>query len=186
MNARREVHEDDDLSPQQLDEIYGDQAESAVDWERMHEGEPVADDEQLDTDLIDKQCRGTWTEALTLTVSSDNVRGGFDTGSGLRCERTSGEGRPAPGCSTSPGSHSKYLCDVGEERVEPRAVAILDGRRVREELDLVNLTQRQFATRLGLRESTISAAIRGKPLATETIYRIVLGLSLTKPASVRS
>ena len=65
--------------------------------------------------------------------------------------------------------------------MEPRAVAVLDGRRVREELDLVNLTQRQFAARLGLRESTISAAIRGKPLATETIYRIVLGLSLAKP-----
>jgi hypothetical protein len=54
MNARREVHEDD-LTAEQLDEVYGDQAEGAVEQERHEDGEPVADDEQLDTDLIDKQ-----------------------------------------------------------------------------------------------------------------------------------
>jgi transcriptional regulator with XRE-family HTH domain len=65
--------------------------------------------------------------------------------------------------------------------LEPRAVAILDGRRVRAELDRLNLTQRQFAARLGLREATISEALHDKPLATETIYRIALGLSLAEP-----
>lgn len=51
MNAERDVHADD-LTPQQLEEIYVDQTETAVEQE---DGEPVADDEQLDTDLIDKQ-----------------------------------------------------------------------------------------------------------------------------------
>jgi hypothetical protein len=53
MNAEREVHEDD-LTAEPLEEIYGNQAEGDVEQERQ-DGEPVADDERLDTDLIDRQ-----------------------------------------------------------------------------------------------------------------------------------
>jgi len=65
--------------------------------------------------------------------------------------------------------------------MEPRAVAILDSRRIRAELDRLGLTQVEFARRIGLRQSTISQALHDKPLATETVYRIALGLSLVEP-----
>ncbi len=61
MNAEREVHEDD-LSPEQLDEMYGHHAnevgvrrESFRDEDRRLGRVPVRDDEELDTALIDLQ-----------------------------------------------------------------------------------------------------------------------------------
>jgi hypothetical protein len=48
-----------DLTPQQLEEIYGDQTsaegEDLAAQDRRLKRVPVADDEKLDTDLIDKQ-----------------------------------------------------------------------------------------------------------------------------------
>ncbi len=50
---------DDDLTAQQLDEIYADetldQGEGLAAQDRRHNRLPVDEDEQLDTDLIDKQ-----------------------------------------------------------------------------------------------------------------------------------
>jgi transcriptional regulator with XRE-family HTH domain len=63
-----------------------------------------------------------------------------------------------------------------------RSVAILDGARVREELDRLNLTQREFAARVDLREATVSRAINGFPVDAETVFVIARGLGLSEPA----
>jgi plasmid maintenance system antidote protein VapI len=60
----------------------------------------------------------------------------------------------------------------------PRGAPILDGNRVREELDRLNLTQREFAQRIGIDEARLSNAIAGQPLSSTTIFRIALGLEL--------
>ncbi len=65
--------------------------------------------------------------------------------------------------------------------MEPRAVAILDGGRVREELKRVGLTQRELAKKMGVRDATVSDAMRGHPCSPDTIFRISLGLSLAEP-----
>ncbi len=61
-----------------------------------------------------------------------------------------------------------------------RAVAILSGALLRQELHRRHLTQRAFAAHVGLRQATISAAVRGRPLSPELIYRIALGLGLAE------
>jgi hypothetical protein len=55
-------------------------------------------------------------------------------------------------------------------------ITVLDGVRVLAELRRHGLTQRAFADRFHLRESAVSRAVRGRPLGSEVVYRIVLGL----------
>jgi plasmid maintenance system antidote protein VapI len=65
--------------------------------------------------------------------------------------------------------------------MEPRGISILDAKGVRTELKRVGLNQRQLAERVGMREATVSDAIRGKPCAPDTIFRLALGLSIAEP-----
>ena len=65
--------------------------------------------------------------------------------------------------------------------MESRGVSILDGERVREELKRVGLTQRGLAQLMGVRDATISDAIRGHRCSPDIIFRIALGLSIAEP-----
>ncbi len=57
-------------------------------------------------------------------------------------------------------------------------ISILSGALIRRELARRRLTQRQLAADLGLREATISNAIRGHPMSAAVIYKIALGLTM--------
>lgn len=58
----------------------------------------------------------------------------------------------------------------------PRAVAILNGRRIRSELDRLKITQRKFAQLTGLRPNTITDAVNDKALLPATIFEIARGI----------
>ena len=64
---------------------------------------------------------------------------------------------------------------------DARAIAIQDGARIRDELERVGKTQRRFARDIGVREATISDAIRGKPISPDMLFRIALGIALAGP-----
>jgi len=57
-------------------------------------------------------------------------------------------------------------------------ITILSGALLRRELSRRRLTQRQLAAHLGLREATVSNAIRGHPMSPDVIYKLALGLTM--------
>jgi len=63
------------------------------------------------------------------------------------------------------------------------AAILLDGKRVRRELDRLRLTQAQFAHQFHLREAVVSRAVRGHPLSAEVIYSIARGLEIARGRS---
>ena len=56
--------------------------------------------------------------------------------------------------------------------------ATLDGNRLRDQLDELGLTQREFAQRIGIDEARVSNAISGQPLSATLIFQIARGLEL--------
>ena len=65
---------------------------------------------------------------------------------------------------------------------EARAVALLDGRRVREELHRVGLkSQIELAAAVGVRREEISRALNGVPISPDLMFRIAITLALREP-----
>jgi hypothetical protein len=60
------------------------------------------------------------------------------------------------------------------------AVAVLDGNRVRAELDGLGVTQTTLAKFVRIPKADVSRALSGHPLAPETVYRICLGIDQMK------
>ena len=56
--------------------------------------------------------------------------------------------------------------------------ATLDGNRLRDQLDELGLTQREFAQRIGVDEARVSNAISGQPLPATLLFQIARGLEL--------
>ena len=65
----------------------------------------------------------------------------------------------------------------------PTAVAILDGGRIVDELRRRGLTQSSFSRLTNIRLATVNHAISGHPLTAESIFRIAMGLAVTKVKS---
>ncbi len=60
------------------------------------------------------------------------------------------------------------------------SVAILSGPRLREILGHRNITQARFAADIGIHPVVLSAAILGKPVSPEVVYKIAVGISLLR------
>ena len=60
------------------------------------------------------------------------------------------------------------------------AVAVLDGERVRRELDGLGISQSDLAKFVRIQKADITRALGGRPLAPETVYRICLGIDQLK------
>ena len=59
-------------------------------------------------------------------------------------------------------------------------VSILSGPRLREILGQRKLTQTRFAADIGIHPTQVSAAILGKPVPPEVVYKIAVGISLLR------
>jgi transcriptional regulator with XRE-family HTH domain len=64
---------------------------------------------------------------------------------------------------------------------EARAVALLDGRRVRDELRRAGLSQVNLAAEIGVRPEQVSRALNGVPISPDLMFRIALAIALKEP-----
>jgi plasmid maintenance system antidote protein VapI len=65
---------------------------------------------------------------------------------------------------------------------EARAVSLLDGRRVREELRRVGIkSQVDLAAEVGVRPEEISRALNGAPISPDLMFRIAITIALKEP-----
>jgi plasmid maintenance system antidote protein VapI len=57
-----------------------------------------------------------------------------------------------------------------------RPISLIDGRKVRAELDRLGLTQSAFAKQLGVREATVTNVLNGGHCSIEMLVRIAVAI----------
>jgi plasmid maintenance system antidote protein VapI len=57
-----------------------------------------------------------------------------------------------------------------------RPISLIDGRKVRAELDRLGLTQKAFARQVGVREATVADVLNGGPCSIEMLVRFAVAI----------